>query len=69
VNNDEDEDEDEVQDDDDDLMNNEEECEKELSEKRIRKPPKRYSDSEENERAKSLKEKQRINMLDIIDSI
>lgn len=69
VNNDEDEDEDEVEDDDDDLMNNEEESEKELSEKRIRKPPKRYSDSEENERAKSLKEKQRINMLDIIDSI
>ena len=43
--------------------------EKVLRQKRIRKPPNRYSDLEENERAKLLKEKQRINTHNLIDSI
>ena len=43
--------------------------EKDLREKRIRIPPNRYSDSEENERAKLLKEKQRIHTHNLKDSI
>ena len=40
-----------------------------LSGKRIRKPTHRFSDSEENERAKLMKEKQRSDNLNLIDSV